>query len=81
MATFLGVHDMGTAITKEKMAVSWEAYKAACAAAGCIPKHAHYNAQQGKAYCVTDANSAADVQKAHDVAKGASERNLRNSRS
>jgi len=69
MPMFLGVHDMGGSVEDEAVRASWEAYKTACQAAGCKPTHAHYNAQNGKAYCLTEADSADQVQKAHNDAQ------------
>jgi hypothetical protein len=69
MALFLGVHDMGQAMTDEQMKGSWEAYKAACDKRGCKGLRAHINAGQGKAYCLTEASSSNDVQAAHDDAQ------------
>jgi hypothetical protein len=69
MATFLGIHDMGGPVADDGINSNWEAYKAACAALGITPKHAYSSAQQGKAYCVTEAGSAEQVQTAHDDAK------------
>ncbi len=69
MALFMGLHNMGGSITDEKMKQNWEAYKEACASLGCSAKHAHANTQQGKAFCITEADSADLVQKAHDDAQ------------
>lgn len=68
MAMFVGVHTMGTSMPEDKMKESWESYKVACAKAGLTAKHAHMNAEQGKAFCVTEANSSEEVQKAHEAA-------------
>ncbi len=68
MGTFLGIHDMGGAVADDMVTQNWEKYKAACVKAGLSPKHAHANAAQGKAFCVTEASSADLVQKAHDDA-------------
>ncbi len=68
MATFLGVHDMGSEQPEENMTGSWEAYKAACTKLGLNANHAYINASKGRAYCLTDAVSADEVQKAHDEA-------------
>lgn len=69
MGLFIGIHDMGGAMSDEKMQSSWEAYKAACTKLGCSPKHAHASAEHGRAFCITEADSADMVQKAHDEAK------------
>lgn len=68
MTLFIGLHDMGEGVTDEMVEKSWEAYKVACTQLGCSPKHAHYSAAAGKAFCLTEANSAAEVQQAHDNA-------------
>ena len=64
-----GIHDMGGSVPANDVSSNWEAYKSACGTLGCKPIRAHYNAEQGKAYCVTEADSADQVQKAHDEAK------------
>jgi len=68
MALFIGIHDMGSPMTDQVAQESWAAYKAACQKAGGNPRHTHYNAQQGRAFCLTEAQSADVVQKAHDEA-------------
>ncbi len=69
MALFMGIHDMGGEATDEAIEQSWSAYKEACVKLGCSPQHAHYNASLGRAYCITEADSADMVQKAHDDAQ------------
>jgi uncharacterized protein DUF4242 len=69
MPVFLGIHEMGRSGTDEEVAKAWEAYKVACEKAGCKPWKAYYNAEQGRAWCVTEAASADEVQKAHDDAQ------------
>ncbi len=69
MALFLGIHNMGDGVTDEVVLQSWEAYKTACESLGCSAKHAHANARQGRAFCITEATSANLVQQAHDEAK------------
>ena len=59
---------MGAGTTDDKAVQSWTAYKEGCAKVGCQPKHAHYSTEQGKGYCITEADSADMVQKAHDEA-------------
>jgi hypothetical protein len=66
MATFLGVHDLGGSIEDGKFQASWAAYKEACDKLGCSALHMHYNAEKGKAFCLTEASTASEVQKAHD---------------
>ncbi|HSX27463.1 MAG TPA: nickel-binding protein [Patescibacteria group bacterium] len=69
MALFIGLHTMGEGMTEDMARQSWESYKAACAKLGLSPQHAHISTQQGKAFCITEADSADSVQKAHDEAK------------
>jgi hypothetical protein len=68
MATFLGIHDMGGGMPDDKAKGSWEAYKAACDKLGSSAMHVHYSAEKGRAFCLTEAATADDVQKAHDEA-------------
>ncbi len=68
MATFLGVHDMGSGISDDMVQQNWDKYKAACVKAGLGAKHAHASAERGKAFCITEADRADQVQKAHDDA-------------
>ncbi len=69
MATFLGVHDMGKAMTDDEIKSVWDSYKAACDKLGCSGMHVHYSGEKGRSYCLTEADSADEVQKAHDEAK------------
>jgi hypothetical protein len=73
MATFLGVHgtkDSGPppGMSPDMLKQGWEDYKAASTKMGCKPLHVHANFEKGRAFCVTEANSADEVQKAHDEA-------------
>jgi hypothetical protein len=68
MALFMGIHDMGGTVAVDAVVQNWDKYKEACVEMGCTPQHAHYNAGQGKAFCITEADSADTVQKAHDNA-------------
>jgi hypothetical protein len=69
MALFMGVHNMGSPMPAENLKASWEAYKAACTIHNCKPVRSHMNASKGKAFCLTEAASEADVQAAHAEAK------------
>jgi hypothetical protein len=69
MALFIGVHDMGSPTTDQELMASWQTYKTACANHNCKPVRAHLNAAKGKGFCLTEANSEAEVQAAHDEAK------------
>lgn len=68
MATFMGFHDMGGSSDEDSIKSSWEKYKESCSKMGLKAQHAHYSADKGRAYCVTEASSADEVQKAHDDA-------------
>lgn len=68
MATFMGLHDMGGAATDEQMGNSWNTYKTACEKVGIKAQHVHFNAGAGRAFCLTEADSADQVQKAHEEA-------------
>ena len=68
MALFLGVHEMGEATTDDAVQSSWSSYKTACGNHNCQPLRAHYNAQQGRAFCVTEAPSTDKVRAAHEEA-------------
>jgi len=68
MGTFLGVHDMGASLSEDEFKASWEAYKLACNKLGCSAQHVHYNAEKGRGFCLTEASSSDEVQKAHDEA-------------
>lgn len=71
MAQFLGIHDTNDVFidsSKDIEGDPWEAYKKACAAHNCKALHVHFSRSVGKAYCVTEATSAEDVQAAHDDA-------------
>ncbi|HSX44494.1 MAG TPA: nickel-binding protein [Candidatus Saccharimonadales bacterium] len=68
MAIYLGIHNMGVAMAEDKMQGSWEAYKSACAKLGMSAKHCHMSPEQGKAFCLTEADSADLITMAHDEA-------------
>ncbi len=68
MALFIGLHNMGDGVTEEMVEQSWEAYKAACAELGCSAQQVHASAEQGRAFCITEAASADLVKQAHDQA-------------
>lgn len=66
MALFLGVHDFGTGSTENNVKNSWSNYSTACTKRGCLAVRVHYNAEQGKGFCLTEAASADAVKAAHD---------------
>jgi hypothetical protein len=68
MALFLGIHNMSGPTEDEAITGNWEKYKAACKDLGCSPVRAYSSGGAGKAFCVTEAESADMVQKAHDQA-------------
>lgn len=69
MSLFLGVHDAGEPLGEEEIKNSWNSYKNACQNHNCQPLRAHYNAEQGRAFCVTEAQSVEDVEAAHEEAQ------------
>jgi hypothetical protein len=68
MATYLGIHDMGGAVSEDQLGSSWEEYKKTCEELGVKAQHVHFSAESGRAFCLTEAESAGQVQKAHDKA-------------
>ena len=69
MALFIGVHDMPGELTDDDARKSWDAYKEAVGQLGGNAMHTHYNVEQGKAFCLTEAPSVDVVQKGHDDAE------------
>lgn len=65
MPVFLGVHDFGSALTKEQMEDNWKRYNECCGKHGAEAWKVYYNAEAGKSWCITEAKSAADVDAAH----------------
>jgi hypothetical protein len=71
MAQFLGIHEGEMFIDNSKASEGddpWEGYKAACAAKGLKALHVHYNMDDKRAFCLTEANSAEEVLAAHEDA-------------
>ena len=68
MPIFLGVHDMGETISDEMAEESWSKYQKAAKKHGDEPWKTYYNAKEGRAFCITEAESAKVVQDAHDEA-------------
>lgn len=66
MALFLGIHDMGEETSEDVVQKSWSNYKTACQKHHCQALRVHYNASQGKAFCLTEAALADDVRTAHN---------------
>lgn len=66
MPVFLGVHDFGGALTKEQMEDNWNRYQEACKKHGAEAWKVYYNAEAGKSWCVTEAESADVVSAAHN---------------
>ena len=66
MALFLGVHEMGRPMTDDEAAGIWAKYKAACEQRGCKALRVHASPAAGKAFCLTQANSADEVKAAHE---------------
>ncbi len=69
MATFVGIHDMGGSMTDDQAQATWEKYKAACDKLGYSGLHVHYSGEKGRSFCLTEAPTADEVQKAHDEAQ------------
>jgi hypothetical protein len=71
MAQFLGIHDTNDVLIDESKPIEgdpWEVYKKSCVQHNCKPLHVHHNKSVGKAFCITEASSAEEVQAAHDEA-------------
>lgn len=66
MPVYLGVHNMGQALNEEEFKASWTKYKEECAKRGAEAHKVYYNAEAGRGFCVTEANSADDVRAAHE---------------
>lgn len=69
MPQFLGIHDLGAPTDNATVEDGWSKYKKACSNHECRPLHVHYNVDAGRAFCVTEAESADQVQAAHDEAE------------
>ncbi len=65
MPLFMGFHKK-PGITEEEIKKGWNGYKEAARKLGLRPLRAHYNAEQGVAFCETESPSAEDVKKAHE---------------
>lgn len=67
MAQFLGVHKMANigAGTDQDAVDGFNKYKDAASKMGLNATHAHYSLEKGFAYCITEAESADEVKKAH----------------
>lgn len=68
MAQFLGIHEGIDTDPQQTGGDPWEDYKSACPKHDCTPLHVHFNTSSGRAFCVTEANSADDVRAAHEEA-------------
>ena len=67
MAQFLGVHkttDIGV-MDDQKAVDGFHKYKDAANKMGLDATHAHYSLEKGFAYCITEAQSADKIRKAH----------------
>ena len=67
MAQFLGIHKMADigATSDQEATDGFHKYKDAASKMGLNATHAHYNLEKGFAYCITEAQNADDVRKAH----------------
>lgn len=68
MAEFLGVHKLDPSMSEADVVAGFETYKETATKMGLKPLHAHVSMEKGFAYCLTEANSAEEVQKAHEGA-------------
>jgi len=66
MPVFLGVHDFGKPITKEEMEGNWKRYQESAKKHGAEAWKVYYNAEAGKSWCITEAESADVVNAAHN---------------
>ncbi len=66
MAQFLGVHRLNPGMTEDEVRKGYEGYKESAVKMGLRPLHAHLSMEKGFAYCITEANSALDIRKAHE---------------
>ena len=65
MPVFLGVHVVGHAMAEKQVKDIWSRYKEAAKKHGAEGLKTYYNAEEGRAFCITEAKSAADVDAAH----------------
>ncbi len=66
MAIFLGVHEFGEPISQEKMDDNWARYSESAQKHGAKAHKVFYNLEQGRSWCVTEAESADVVHAAHN---------------
>jgi len=65
MPLFLGIHNVGRALTDEEIEDIWTRYKEAAKNHGAEGHKTFYNGAMGRAFCLTEADSAEDVDAAH----------------
>ncbi|HSX18310.1 MAG TPA: nickel-binding protein [Candidatus Saccharimonadales bacterium] len=67
MPIYLGVHDFGGPFTEDQMKANWAKYQESAKNHGATPHKVFYNAEEGKSYCITEAESADVVNEAHNA--------------
>lgn len=65
MPIFLGIHEMDGGVTEDQLKEIWYNYQAAAQKHGAEAWKVYFNAEEGKAYCITEAKSKDDVDAAH----------------
>lgn len=65
MALFLGVHKLGSEMNENQIREGFQSYKKSAGEGGINAMMAVYSMEKGFAYCVTEAESAEQVRKAH----------------
>lgn len=66
MPIFLGTHDFKGEVTKEEMEEIWKNYSEACKKHGATGHKVFFNAESGRTWCITEAESAEAVTAAHN---------------
>lgn len=66
MPIFLGIHEFGEPLTQEKMDDAWMRYNASCEKHGAKAHKVFYSLEEGRSWCVTEAESADVVNTAHN---------------
>lgn len=65
MSVFIGIHQMPGPVDESEIQKGWASYKEACAKRGLKAIRVGYNAQKGRAHCLTEAPTENDVREAH----------------
>ena len=70
MGLFIGLHS-GMKMPENKVDGAWNTYKSSCDNLKIMAHKLYYNVDEGKAYCITKANSKEEVVQAHeDIVSG-----------